>query len=128
MSSPFFNSKYLDRKIYLSELEGMEAKDIASLRSELKIAISSMQQKMHEERDEAESDWLYSISLKIKICEQFLEHIDEFKGFDSSKLNHYHLLYFRQKVSNLLGPLQAQQLFDQARLGALGQLKKEANS
>ena len=83
---------------------------------------------MHEERDVAESDWLYGISLKIKICEQFLERIDELASLDSSKLNHYHLLYLRQEISNELGPLKAQQLFDKSRVGAVAQLRKESVS
>ena len=106
----------------------MSSRDTASLRAELKVAISSMQEKMHEERDVAESDWLYGISLKIKICEQFLERIDELSNLDSSKLNHYHLLYLRQEIANELGPLKAQQLFDRSRVGAVNQLRKESAS
>ncbi len=127
MGLPFFNSSYLDRTVYLPEIDDMSGKDVASLRAELKVAISSMQEKMHEERDVGESDWLYGISLKIKICEQFLERI-ELTNLDSSKLNHYHLLYLRQEISNELGPLKAQQLFDKSRLGAVDQLRKESVS
>ena len=128
MGLPFFNSSYLNRTVYLSEIDDMSSRDVASLRAELKVAISSMQEKMHEERDVAESDWLYGISLKIKICEQFLERIDELASLDSSKLNHYHLLYLRQEISNELGPLKAQQLFDKSRVGAVAQLRKESAS
>ena len=48
--------------------------------------------------------------------------------FDMKKLNHYHLLYLRQEISNELGPLKAQQLFDKSRIGAVAQLRKESAS
>ena len=128
MDSPFFKSKYLNRTVYFEEVDQLSARDAASLRAELRVAVSTMQEKMHQERDVAESDWLYGISLKIKICEQFLELLDDLKNMDSSKLNHYHLLYFRQEVSNALGPLRAQKLFDRARSGAVTQLRKEFQS
>ena len=134
MGLPFFNSSYLDRTVYLSEIDDMSGKDVASLRAELKVAVSSMQEKMHEERDVAESDWLYGISLKIKICEQFLERIDDLASLGSfsarygSKLNHYYLSYLWQEISNELGPHKAQQLFDKSRVSAVAQLRKESVS
>ena len=128
MALPFFNSSYLNRTVYLSEIDDMPNKDVASLRAELKVAVFSMQGKMHEEKDVGESDWLHGISLKIKICEQFLERIDELASLDISKLNHYHLLYLRQEISNELGPQRAQQFFDKSRIGAVAQLRKESVS
>ena len=112
----------------------MSSRDVSSLRAELKVAVSSMQEKMHEERDVAESDWLYGISLKIKICEQFLERIDDLANLGSfaalygSKLNHYYLSHLWVEISNELGPLKAQQLFDKSRVGAVAQLRKESVS
>ena len=106
----------------------MSSRDVASLRAELKVAVSSMQEKMHEERDVAESDWLYGISLKIKICEQFLERIDELASLDSSKLNHYYLSYLWVEISNELGPHKAQELFNKSRVSAVAQLRKESAS
>ena len=126
MGSPFFSSKYLSRTVYLSEIDEMPEKDISSLKAELRVAVSVMQEKMHNERDVADSDWLYGIALKIKICEQFLSHIDEFNSISASKLDHYHLLHFKQKVSDQLGPLEAHQLFLRARREAVGQLRKES--
>lgn len=124
----FFNSNDLNKTVYLNELDDMKSRDMSSLRAELRVAVFTMQEKMHEQRDTAESDWLYGIGLKIKICEQFLERIDELANLDSSKLNHYHLLYLRQEISNELGPLKAQQLFDKSRVGAVAQLRKESVS
>ena len=84
----FFNSNDLNRTVYLNELDDMKSRDISSLRAELRVAVFTMQEKMHEQRDTAESDWLYGIGLKIKICEQFLERIDELASLDAYKLNH----------------------------------------
>ena len=112
----------------MNELDDMKSRDISSLRAELRVAVFTMQEKMHEQRDTAESDWLYGIGLKIKICEQFLERINELASLDTYKLNHYHLLYLRQEISNELGPLKAQQLFDKSRVGAVAQLRKESVS
>jgi hypothetical protein len=134
MGLPFFNSSYLNRTIYLSEIDDMPGRDVASLRAELKVAVSSMQEKMHEERDVAESDWLYGISLKIKICEQFLERIDDLANLGSfaalygSKLNHYYLSHLWVEISNELGPHKAQELFNKSRVSAVAQLRKESAS
>ena len=112
----------------------MSSRDVASLRAELKVAVSSMQEKMHEERDVAESDWLYGISLKIKICEQFLERIDDLANLGSfaalygSKLNHYYLSHLWVEISNELGPHKAQELFNKSRVSAVAQLRKESAS
>ena len=124
----FFNSNDLDRTVYLREVDDMSARDISCLKAELKVAVFTMQEKKREQKDTAETDWLHGITLKIKICEQFLDRINELSNIDSSKLNHYHLLYLRQEVSNELGPLKAQQLFDKSRVGAVAQLRKESAS
>ena len=128
MRNVFYDSDSLGKSIYIADVQSLTRNDLNVLERELNLAISNMRVKMHEERDVAESDWLYGISLKIKICEQFLERIDELASLDSSKLNHYHLLYLRQEISNELGPLKAQQLFDKSRVGAVAQLRKESVS
>ena len=128
MGLPFFNSSYLNRTVYLSEIDDMPSRDVASLRAELKVAISSMQEKMHEERDTTELDWLHKLSVKLKICEQFITRIKQVKENDLSKVESYHFSYFRQAVSTLIGPLQTDQLYEKARQDALFQIGKESNS
>ena len=128
MDSPFYKSDYLRRTIYFPEIDTLSEHDIASLRAELKIAVSSMQEKMHAERDTATSDWLYGISLKINVCEQFLERIEEVRSVDTVDLNHYYLLHLKQQVTNALGPQASQKLFNKARHGALNQLRSESKS
>lgn len=128
MNSAFFDSKYLERKVYFSEVEELSDKELTSLRAELRIAVTTMEAKVQEGGECAEPDWLYGVKLKINICKQFLERIDELLDLDSSKLNHYHLLYLRQEIANHLGAAKARQLFDDARAGALSQLRLESNS
>ena len=83
---------------------------------------------MHDERDTTELDWLHKLSVKLKICEQFMTRIKQVKENDLSKVEAYHLSYFRQAVSALIGPLQADQLYEKARQDALFQIGKESNS
>lgn len=128
MNSAFFDSKYLERKVYFSEVEELSDKELTSLRAELRIAVTTMEAKVQEDGEYAEPDWLYGVKLKINICKQFLERIDGLLDLDSSKLNHYHLLYLRQEIANHLGAAKARQLFDDARAGALTQLRLESKS
>ena len=83
---------------------------------------------MHDERDTTELDWLHKLSVKLKICEQFITRIKQVKESDLSKVEAYHLSYFRQAVSTLIGPLQADKLYEKARQDALFQVGKESNS
>ena len=83
---------------------------------------------MHDERDTTELDWLHKLSVKLKICEQFMTRIKQVKQNDLSKVESYHLSYFRQAVSTLIGPLQTDQLYEKARQDALFQIGKESNS
>ena len=84
-----------------------------------------MNEKMHEERDTGETDWLHKLSVKLKICEQFLVRVREVRENDLGRIEAYHLSFFRQAVSNLVGPLQADQLFQKAREEACRQINKE---
>ena len=127
MDSPFFKSKCLDRVVYLNDIERLSEAETASLRTELRIAVSTMQLKIKQEQETADPDWLYSVNLKREICEEFLERIKEVVDIDSSsKLNHYHLLYLRQEISDALGPTRARELFDRSRIGAVAQLRRES--
>lgn len=125
MRQVFFESKFLDRVIYLDQIDSLSGVDIAKLDHELLIAIDNMQTKMHKERDGDDSDWLMKLSWKIKICERFHAAIKQVQQRDALKLETYHLSYFRQAVSNEIGPMKADQLFEQARIDATKQIDKE---
>ena len=109
-------------------MQSLTRNDLNVLERELNLAISNMRVKMHEERDTTELDWLHKLSVKLKICEQFMTRIKQVKENDLTKVESYHLSYFRQAVSTLIGPLQTDQLYEKARQDALFQIGKESNS
>lgn len=128
MRQIFYDSRSLGRSVYLAHLQDLSRNDLLVLESELSTAIENMTVKMHEERDTTELDWLHKLSVKLKICEQFLTRIKQVKENSLSKVEAYHLSYFRQAVSNQIGPLQTDQLFEKAKQDALRQLNKEQES
>jgi hypothetical protein len=128
MRQVFYESRSLGRAIYLANVQELGRNDLNILESELNTAIENMKAKMHEERDTTELDWLHKLSVKLKICEQFITRVKQVKDNDLSKVEAYQLSYFRQAVSNLIGPLQADQLYEKAKQDALRQLAKEAKS
>lgn len=128
MRQVFYDSRALGKAVYLADLQELGRNDLNILESELDTAIENMRAKMHEERDTNELDWLHKLSVKLKICEQFIVRVRQVKENHLSKVEAYHLSYFRQAVSTLIGPLQADQLYEKARQDALRQLNKEANS
>lgn len=125
MRQPFFESKYLGRIIYVKDVQELNRSDLNTLHRELSTAVSNMNEKMHEERDTGETDWLHKLSVKLKVCEQFLVRVREVRENDLGRIEAYHLSFFRQAVSNLVGPLQADQLFQKAREEACRQINKE---
>lgn len=128
MRNIFYESKSLGKAIYIADVQGLSRNDLNVLECELNVAVENMTAKMHEERDTTELDWLHKLSVKLKICEQFITRVKQVKDNDLSKVEAYQLSYFRQAVSNLIGPLQADQLYEKAKQDALRQLAKEANS
>lgn len=128
MRQVFYDSRSLGKAIYLADVQELSRTDVNILECELNTAIDNMKEKMHDERDTTELDWLHKLSVKLKICEQFATRVKQVKENDLSKLEAYHLSYFRQAVSTLIGPLQADQLYEKARQDALRQLQKESNS
>ena len=42
---------------------------------------------MHEERDTTELDWLHKLSVKLKICEQFMTRIKQVKKMTFLRLS-----------------------------------------
>jgi len=128
MRNVFYDSNSLGRAVYIADMQSLTRNDLNVLERELNVAISNMRAKMHDERDTTEIDWLHKLSVKLKICEQFMTRIKQVKENDLSKVESYHLSYFRQAVSTLIGPLQADQLYEKARQDALFQIGKESNS
>lgn len=128
MRNIFYESKSLGRAIYIADVQGLSRNDLNILECELNVAVENMTAKMHEERDTTELDWLHKLSVKLKVCEQFITRVKQVKDNDLSKVEAYQLSYFRQAVSNLIGPLQADQLYEKAKQDALRQLAKESNS
>ena len=128
MRQIFYDSRSLGKADYLADLQELPRSDLNVLESELHTAVENMTAKMHEERDTSELDWLHKLSVKLKICEQFITRVKQVKENDLSKVEAYQLSFFRQAVSNLIGPLQADQLYEKAKQDALRQLAKESNS
>ncbi len=128
MRNVFYDSDSLGKSVYISDVQSLTRNDLNVLERELNLAISNMRVKMHEERDTTELDWLHKLSVKLKICEQFMTRIKQVKENHLSKVDAYHLSYFRQAVSTLIGPLQTDQLYEKARQDALFQIGKESNS
>tara|TARA_R100001509_G_scaffold161511_1_gene130919 strand:- start:693 stop:1079 length:387 start_codon:yes stop_codon:yes gene_type:complete len=128
MRNVFYDSRSLGKAVYLADLQELARNDLSILERELNTAISNMTEKMHDERDTTEIDWLHKLSVKLKICEQFVTRIKQVKENSLTKVDAYHLSYFRQAVSTLIGPLQADQLYNKARQDALLQISKESNS
>ena len=127
MRTVFYDSDSLGKSVYIADVQSLTRSDLNVLERELNLAISNMRAKMHEERDTTELDWLHKLSVKLKICEQFMTRIKQVKENDLSKVESYHLSYFRQAVSALIGPLQADQIYEKARQDALFQIGKESN-
>ena len=128
MRNVFYDSDSLGKSIYIADVQSLTRNDLNVLERELNLAITNMRVKMHEERDTTELDWLHKLSVKLKICEQFMTRIKQVKENDLTKVESYHLSYFRQAVSTLIGPLQTDQLYEKARQDALFQIGKESNS
>ena len=128
MRNVFYDSDSLGKSVYIADIQSLTRNDLNVLERELNVAISNMRTKMHDERDTTELDWLHKLSVKLKICEQFMTRIKQVKENDLSKVESYHLSYFRQAVSALIGPLQADQIYEKARQDALYQIGKESDS
>tara|TARA_R100001163_G_C4877317_1_gene76302 strand:+ start:84 stop:470 length:387 start_codon:yes stop_codon:yes gene_type:complete len=128
MRNIFYDSESLGKAVYIADIQSLSRNDLNILECELVVATSNMRTKMHDERDTTELDWLHKLSVKLKVCEQFMTRIKQVKENDLSKVEAYHLSYFRQAVSTLIGPLQADKLYEKARQDALFQVGKESNS
>lgn len=122
----FYESKFLGKVLYMKDVQDLNRRDLNTLDRELSSAVYKIGKQMHEERDTSDTDWLHKLSVKFKICEQFLARVRDVRDNSLSNIEAYHLLFFRQAVSNVLGPMQAEELFQQAREEACRQLNEES--
>lgn len=128
MRNVFYDSEALGKAIYIADVQLLPRNDLNVLERELNLAITNIRIKMEEERHTDDLDWLHKLSFKLSVCEQFMTRVRQVKENDLVKVEAYHFSYFRQAVSTLIGPLQADQLYEKARQDALFQIGKEANS
>ena len=131
MANFYYQSEHLGQTIYLADIERLSAASLNTLKLELEDAISDIKSQMYQQRDTAEFDKIHSMSLKIDICQKFLSRCKRTQAECSTgnpMVNSYHLIFFRQAVSTLIGPLQSDQLYEDTKKGALRQLAKESSS
>ena len=128
MANFYYQSESLGKVMYLADIEALSVSDLQVLKEELSKAIEDIKTQMYEQRDTAEFDKIHAMSLKVQICKKFMTRLKQVQQDESSKMKAYHLSYFRQAVSTLIGPLQADQLYEKAKQDALSQLAKESNS
>jgi hypothetical protein len=128
MRNVFYDSDSLGRSVYIADVESLARSDLNVLERELNLAIDNIRIKKEEERDTDDFDWLHKLSFKLQVCEQFMTRIKQVRETHLSKVEIYHLAYFRQAVSTLIGPSQADQLYEKAKQDAFRQLNKESQS
>ena len=128
MFHPFYESRSLGQVFYLKDLKELSRSDSLLLERELSTAIDKMRERMHEERDIADSETLNKLSIKLNITEQFFNRLSEIRKNDLSKIDQYHLVFLRQRLANHLGPLIADKMMNESRQQALREIAKEANS
>ncbi len=86
MRNVFYDSDSLGKSVYISDVQSLTRNDLNVLERELNLAISNMRVKMHEERDTTELDWLHKLSVKLKICEQFILALSRSRKMTYQKL------------------------------------------
>ena len=128
MANFYYQSETLGKVMYLADIEALSTSDLFILERELYKAIEDIKTQMYDQRDTAEFDKIHAMSLKVQICKKFMTRVKQVQQDESTRMKAYHLSYFRQSVSNLLGPMQADQLYEKAKQDALRQLAEESNS
>jgi len=128
MFHPYYESRSLGQVFYLKNLKELNRSDSLLLERELATAIDKMRERMHEERDTADSETLNKLSVKLNITEQFFNRLSEIRKNDLSKIDQYHLVFLRQRLANQLGPLVADKMMTESRQDAMRQIGKESNS
>ena len=128
MFDPFYESEYLGRVLYLEDLKDLNRRDYSLLESELNLAIEKMKKTKGIDWDDADTDLLSKINLKLRVCEKFLKRISQVKQHDLLRVDEYHLVFLRQRLANHLGPMAADKMMNEARQDAFRQLNKESIS
>lgn len=128
MANFYYQSEGLGRVLYLADVESLSAFDLKILQEELSVAVEDIGTQMYEQRDTADFDKIHSMSHKIQVCKKFMIRITQVQQGESLKVKSYHLSFFRQAVSALVGPLEADKLYEKAKQNAFQQAAKEAKS
>ena len=78
----FLRQRFFRRTVYLYRRRAVLTRnDVNVLERELNLAISNMRKKCtKKEMSLTELDWLYKLSVKLKICEQFMTRIKQVKS------------------------------------------------
>ena len=128
MFDPFYESDSLGRVLHLEDLKDLNRSDYLLLESELNLAIEKMKKTKGIDWDDADTDLLSKINLKLRVCEKFLKRISQVKRHDLLRVDEYHLVFLRQRLANHLGPMAADKMMNEARQDAFRQLNKESIS
>jgi|TARA_R100000084_G_C4633527_1_gene139725 hypothetical protein len=124
----FFESRYLDRRLYADDINTLSPSEAKSLKTELERALDGINDKFAKEKDCEDYDWLHKISVKKEVVKVFLARIESYEPPSHVPFTiQYHLSFFRQLVAKRVGPLEADRLYEKARLLADSQTKKEFN-
>ena len=122
----FFESRYLDRRLYADDINGLSPSEAKSLKTELERALDGINDKFNKEKDCEDYDWLHKLSVKKEVVKVFLERVEAYQPPSHVPFNtQHHLSFFRQQVAKRIGPLEADRLYEKARLLADSQTKKE---
>ena len=128
MFDPFYESDSLGRVLHLEDLKDLNRSDYLLLESELNLAIEKMKKTKGIDWDDADTDLLSKINLKLRVCEKFLKRISQVREHDLLRIDEYHLVFLRQRLANHLGPMAADKMMNEARQDAFRQLNKESIS
>tara|TARA_Y100000401_G_scaffold40693_2_gene30927 strand:+ start:60 stop:434 length:375 start_codon:yes stop_codon:yes gene_type:complete len=123
--APTYDSKALGQVVSFSDVSKLDKVSLDMLKEELEVAIKNMQIKINREIEQGpDPDWLHRIQFKKKLCSNFLEKIEIEQDFDHVKFEAIHLMYLRQKLKAILGPLEGERLYQEARNVALAHFNK----
>ncbi len=124
----FFESRYLNRRLYADEINSLSPSEAKSLKTELERALDGLNDKFNKEKDCEDYDWLHKLSVKKEVVRVFLERVEDYQAPPHLPFTiQYHLSFFRQQVTKRIGPVEADRLYEKARRLAESQTKKEFN-
>jgi|TARA_B100000073_G_scaffold178533_1_gene147731 hypothetical protein len=125
----FFQSRYLNTRLFPEDVCKLSPGEAKSLKVELDRALKTLNEKIEEQKDSDDYNWLHRLSVKKEVVKAFLEKIKAYQAPSPAPLEaKYHLSFFRQLVAKRIGPLEADNLYEKARGLAQNQIKKEFNS